>query len=185
MKQAFVIATALVMMASAGLAQNGSLALYADPGFLDCSFLDTSVGPVVVYVVHRAPAGASGVHFRLAPSPGFTCAYQSVDFGSGFGIGSPTSGAGVSYGLCATTDILVATVTYSCLGTSATCAYLSAEADPNYPSGQLVATDCEVLPGSSSIPGSKLYANPNNTCGCSVGVEPSTWGEIKALYGNE
>jgi hypothetical protein len=86
-----------------------------------------------------------------------------------------------SYGGCVSSDILISTLNYFCMGTSPACAYLEVVPDPASPSGTIEVVNCSFvkLIGVGSI----LTVNGDATCPCGLPTHESSWGQIKSIYG--
>lgn len=161
----------------------GHIGIYSDPGWSSCELIDDTFTPVTLYVVHRAPAGATGIQFRLQRSPEFYCFPSSESSPFQFTIGDSETGIGFAYGQCLTGDILLLTITLTCHGVSAPCSYFEVLPDPAYGTGTIVAADCATpFANQSQVTGGRLYANPDDSCTCAVATRESSWGRIKALY---
>lgn len=156
----------------------GSLRLYTDPAFTQCTLSDTAPGVVSVYVVETAYISLA-VWFRVAASPGFTGVWLS-DATPYTKTGSSQTGLGVHFSRCLSGRWLVATITYQLFGTS-TCSQLAIA--PGEGLAFPICFDCfDELPCFNNNP---LYVNCDGSFNCNpVATEPSTWGRVKSLYRN-
>ncbi len=170
--------TALLLTGVSQVARGqGSLKLFSDPAFTQCTLSDTAPGVANVYVAFTGFSLAS--RFRVASGPGFTGVWLAdsspyTNYGS-----SSQVDANLYYGTCEVGTFLVLTLTYQLLGTS-TCSELSIAPSVGQPVA--ICYDC-FDPG---VCGSKpLHVNCAGPFDCNpVAVEPSTWGSVKALYRN-
>lgn len=177
----------------------GTLGAYADTGGMNCNAVDTAPGLLSIYIVHTGTDGATAIEFS-APVPACgagTASYLSwgTPHGSAVGnpvIGDPTAippkapGASIAYGACRNTtltNILVGTVSLFGSGLTPTCCYY--EIGAHQISGFLRMTDCGTpFPALHDVTTVRNTINGNLTCPCGVTpTESSTWGGIKALYG--
>jgi hypothetical protein len=169
--------------------QGGEIVLYVDPynvGSRLCWFdewIPRETDFVAVQVVHRGATGATGVRFGLAMSSGLVWAawFATSDFAI---TGHPAgSGLTVDYGACLHGDILVAEVVYQ-VGGSQNCSYLTPVAHGDATSGVIEVTLCDgsVVAGGGRPLTVNLDHCPDPWC-LIVPVEETTWGRVKALYG--
>lgn len=180
-----VLAVALIVPAAA-MAQYGVIGLYTDQGATSCDVVDNGQGVLDIYVVHTMVVGATAVQFKVQPSAGFTAVHVGDQTPYLF-IGNSQTGISVAYGECLGAPINVMTITYLFDGTSSACGYLQVVGDPNAPTGSgLFAVDCapEWEMQAHDVQGGSLFVNGDGSCPClsPVPTEPSTWGQIKAMY---
>jgi hypothetical protein len=120
--------------------------------------------------------------FRLGSGGGFTGVLESVSYNPSYlVIGDIAEGVFIHYFECLLGDVLVATVTYTVLGTSAACSYV--EILPAADNDVIETYDCDM--NVEPVTGYPLIVNFQPGCGhlwCVLGVQESTWGSIKALY---
>jgi hypothetical protein len=155
----------------------GSLRLYADPAFTQCTLSDTAPGVVSVYVALTV-LDADGVRFRVAASPGFTGVWLS-DATPYYMVGSSPIDLGVGFNKCLSGRNLVATITYQLFGTS-TCSELAIAAPVGFLWPFFDTCDFTEYPLFNNGP---LHVNCSGSFDCNpVPVEPSTWGKVKSLY---
>ena len=91
------------------------------------------------------------------------------------------------YPSCVSTDFNFVNVLYRSFGSADLCSSLEVVPNPAALSGTIEATDCtDPAPLTSTADGSDLTVNCSDPdrCGRIVPVENTSWGRIKALYGN-
>jgi hypothetical protein len=175
----------LFITSSAQAQFGGYIAPYADDRGCYCEGDNTS-GFMTVYIFHAYPPGAVASQFSVQVHGlpltyiGETSNYQTI--------GSAPTGVSIGYGTCMTSSILILEINY--LGVSYPCDMIRIEQDPNaIPPGIWVA-DCDNPPNVVSAIGWDMYLNNDGGCYCTAGpmedctipVEETSWGEIKALY---
>ncbi len=184
MRNVTILSMCILLCASAVFGQAGGIALFADPTYIDCSFIDAGAALVIIYAVHVGTPGAAGCQWMVAEGGGFNCTYISEIGCGGFNpIGDTRSGIACAYGSCLPSDILVATINYFCTGTSPACTWLEVVPDDDAPTGTIEIIDCSMqkLVGY----GGRLYVNPDGSCDCwgrPWKVHQSSWGGVKVLY---
>ncbi len=152
----------------------GTVALYSDSLFTDSTFVDNVLSVLHVYVVHQDfIPGASGIQFRIERSAGFTATYVSESSPHITVVGNSETGVAIAYGACKTAPVVLLDIIYVAHGTSGTCSYLASTAHPPSPSGKIKVITC--TEPRLADPG-RLRVN------CTVPVEETTWGRVKALY---
>jgi hypothetical protein len=102
-----------------------------------------------------------------------------------FAVGNSQNGIAVGYGSCLTGSIFVMMINYFVQGTSEACCVYPVLPYPNaVPGGAILVQDCDY----NLVFGVGLAAtvNGNSSCPCGypVPVEETTWGGVKALYGD-
>lgn len=178
----------LVFLNAAGVqAQTpGHLGLYSDPSSYDCQVLQTYPGIYEIYVIHQLAADVLGVGFSV-PIP--SCASVSwIGDVSDFPVtvGFSPSGINVGYGTCRMSPIVVMRILYAGAPIQDCCpltiqAYIH-PAQPPYPAAVMCPCTtryCVAAP----VTVSHAYFNANPTCGCTVPAKETTWGRLKATYG--
>jgi hypothetical protein len=168
-----VLTATLLLATSPCLAQTGvgRIAIFSDVGMTDSKLVDISPRTANIYVAVIGSNGATGVTFRVAPAPGFTGVRLS-EASSFQTVGSSPTSIAVGYGSCLVGDFVILTVTYQLFGTSS-CSSLTISA----PQGHTIpiCTPCSF----ADVPCDGFDALQVN---CTVPVESTTWGQIKALY---
>jgi hypothetical protein len=181
MKRSIIIAFCLVLCASTSFAQLGSIDVFSNPGYSDCNFIDVG-GLITVYVlVTHSIEGTTAAQWRMElPSAwimlGQTSPFQTV-------IGDALTGVSIAYGQCLTGYFLILTVNFFGNNGSPPCSYISIVPDPSAPSGNIEIVDCQSPPVKQEF--SRLgqgLVNRDGTCNCTIPVQETTWGQVKALY---
>ncbi len=190
MKRILLLTVAVLCLAVLAFAQAddvGSIDIFSDGAFTSCNVTDAS-GLVPVYVVHtHAGDGAAASQWKLDMGNvvmtfvGSFSPYATV-------IGTPLEGVSVAYGSCISDpNNLIMTVNFIGVGASPTCSIMSIVPDPVALSGMVEIVDCTPEPnGPFKITlekGGQARVNPDLSCDCTVPVRETTWGGIKALYG--
>jgi hypothetical protein len=179
MKRLLLIAFCLLFGASTVFAQAGSVGVFADPGGTNCNMLDAG-GLVQVYITHVNTTGATAAQFMLQPGPGWVHLGDTWNFTTV--IGTSIAGVSVAYGGCFAGTISLGLVNF--FGSVApSCTLISIVPDPAAPSGNIEAVDCALPdPGKMFPTGGSAIVNADGSCDCSVPVQDTTWGGVKALY---
>ena len=181
MKKVITFTCFLVCAPTAVFAQAGAIGLFRDIRGESTQLLDnsTTVGVVEFHVVH---IGASAVTACAFSAPAPTClsaTYLSDTAVFAVTIGNSQSPTGVSigYGGCLAAPVHVLTVRFFSQGLTGECCV--------FPIGDISTTgvvgvvDCSSnLYEANTIPGI-VNATPN----CDAGYRPSTWGRMKASFG--
>ena len=193
MKRLLMFVVLLSLSAGTAGAQwgNGRLAIRADAQS-ECGYVYPPVGQVLpLYVVHSNHAGARGVRFA-APKPDCFNAIWLWDTTSfvEIAVGNSQTGITVGYGACLPAPVVVLAMNFLVLGSSTPCCAYFPRADPMDLSGHIVAVDCDDQ--SIWINGFPALINPTTSCfdpPCHpieppVPAEETTWGQVKALFGD-
>jgi hypothetical protein len=133
---------------------------------------------VVVYIFHEHAPAVTPSRFKVdVGTTGWTHlhdAWSTQDF-----VGTSVDGVTIEYGSCRTSSIYLGQIHFQ--GTSAPdCSHVGIVPDPGAVSGKIEAVDCNDNPMYPT--GGQAIVNPTPDCQCTVPVEETTWGEIKALY---
>jgi hypothetical protein len=159
----------------------GNITVFADEAGVSCSITDQTPGPITVYVLHTNMSGMAFSDFKVAESSGFLATYVSETIEPGGHVGDFRNGITLGYGSCVNGPLLLGSISYQGVGTSAPCSYLDVVAWRfPWPGTQDCVGDDYPAP-----PLGRLYVNPQpGECSlwCSVLTEQSTWGQVKALY---
>ena len=185
MKRLLLLTMAILLINGVVFAQPdvGSIDVFSDIGLTSCDFTDAG-GLITVYVAAtHASDGTSGAQWKMEiPSTwtffGQVSPYPTV-------VGNVLEGISIGYGQCLSGDAtLILTVNMLGDGLSPTCSHISIVPDPSAPSGLIEIVDCQ-----SPFPekwmfenGGSGVVNSDGTCDCTVPVQDTTWGGIKALY---
>jgi hypothetical protein len=182
MKRIGLLLLVLVVLAAPAFGREpvGALGFYADAAGNSCNLVDAGSGLLTYYVVHTFKPGeaAIGSRFKIVPPPG--AAWAFITFQTTFTtIGQADSDVSVGYGInCQSTAFEVGHVLYSSLGTAApACSHLTFGA--GLP-GFILGLQCNFA--EKVIETGVGIMNPNAGCQCNVATQPSTWGQVKALY---
>jgi hypothetical protein len=171
-------------------AQYGAFGVFADPNGTNNCLRDESPGVCSYHVVHYVIAsGASACQFA-APRPDcFNATYLSDTMFFPVTLGNSQTGVVVGYGQCVFGYVRVLTMNFMCQGQTLPCCCYPVRPDPNAGTNKILVADCwdhivEVGSGANVI-----NWNPSCSEGCwdcpySVHAQQSTWGQIKAMYGD-
>jgi hypothetical protein len=187
------IVLVLLLCVEFAAAQGGHIGLYSDsPGYTDCNLTETLFAANNVYVVHTLAATGNTSQFKVEDHWGVL--RGPVDYGFNLYLGDIYTGITVTYVGCKLLPYRIATLTFIPTTATAPCyEALRVVADPAVASGQVEVVDCNsnVLLAT----GGYLCVNAPDCCVADpfqatlspgdcfpVGVEPSTWGGVKALY---
>jgi hypothetical protein len=176
MKRSVLIVLALMLVASMAFAQNGSIMVFSDIGASDCNWSDAAPALQPVYIFHMYSPGATGSEWMLTAPATWSHLGDQPDFA--LVIGSSVAGASVSYETCLAGNFKLMTVNFFGSGLEGACTLFSIGAAPGKTGVQVI--DC--ADGRGFPPGGAGIVNSDGTCDCSVPVNETTWGGIKALY---
>jgi len=163
----------------------GSILLYSDPLGTDCFVDDNPAGTIFVYVFHTFHPGATGSQFRIQQNGTNWVFAADLPQSGTLVVGTAETGATYSYGACRTGHYNFLNLLYTATGSAEVCATLWAVADSTA-SGTIEATMCDSRI-ETALGWWPLTVNSDGSCPCGVepAVESSSWGRIKALYGQE
>jgi len=188
-----LIALVPVLLAGAGTAhaQGGIIGLYKDTSGNDCDLVVSQGDPYfIVHVVHHVWEEAAGVVFS-APPPGCSGLQWLADAIDPpmIYIGSTRDGIWISYSGCRTGSVHVMDIlTYSYSSPQGCCEwqvlYNAMEVEP-WPFGYSCGENPEHLPAYGERSTITEDGNPVPNCFCyhSIPTEATTWGKVKAMYG--
>jgi hypothetical protein len=184
MKRLIVLTTVMLFGASLAFGQAGVLGTYEDMEGLDCDVVDVP-GLLSIFVVHTLTAGATAAQYK-ATTPLCMSTNGTTFFGDqavfGVTLGSSQTGVAIGYGVCLSSPIHNLTIAFFAGGnTSLCCAYI-VDGDPLSDSGLIEIVDCQggLLIGTGRT--NTVNGEPA-ICPCTTPVEETTWGAVKALYG--
>ena len=185
MRMAIAVGLFGLVSVIAGWAHGDTIGLYSDTWGTNCN-ISENVPLTYVYVVHTAPGGATASEFS-APKPacwtGATWMGDQERFLCLIGCGDSQTGKTIGYGSCVAGSIHILTIMYFTAGASGPCCAYPLLPHPGVAGGQVQVADCDfnVAPGV----GLMGVVNGNATCPCGypVPLEETTWGQVKALYG--
>jgi len=183
MRRALSLTLVLMLVAGMAFAQ-GIVGIYSDISGVDCALLDVSPGLTAYYIVHTHTMGATACQYIAAKPDCVTATWLSDTDPFPITIGSSQTGVSVGYGACREAPIHVQTINYFTMGTTPACCWYPVTCDPlglNACFNNAIDTvDCAFQPD-VAMPGLGMI-NANQSCICSVPVESTTWGGVKALY---
>jgi hypothetical protein len=185
MKKTLLLSFALMLVAGLAFAQVGSLGVFADATGTSCNLADTG-GSVYYYVVWVNAVSAGGIEMS-APLP--ECALLGefptewlTDYDTwGFVLGDTQSGYTAGFGTCMSGTFMVVRMRMLTSGEMGTCCYYPVLPHPDNANGRIEGSDCAlnlILPTAGVG-----IINPDGSCNCSVPTRDTTWGQVKALYG--
>ena len=180
MKRLLLFTFGALLIAGLALGQAGSIMIFSYPAFSDCNINDYVPGLVTTYVVHMYTTGAMASQWRIE-SPCNLMVYVGEVIAFATAIGNTQTGISVAYGGCFVGPIHLATINWFAQGLTSPCCMMSAVEDPGAPSGLIEAVDCaqfKVFPTG----GQAIINGQINECWCSVPVQETTWGGVKAMY---
>jgi hypothetical protein len=179
-----VLSLTLVRLLGATVAfaqQNGTIGIFADAAGTDCK-LPGSPGLLYVYFVHANAVGATGSQWA-APPPACLTGTRIADTPKfAVTIGCTACGITIGYGQCMSGTFHIMTAVYQVIS-APTCCRWFVGSDPNVSSGKIEIPDCDFNMTYGS--GGEGILNANSTCCCDCGhSEDTTWGQMKATYGD-
>jgi hypothetical protein len=182
MKRFALSVIVIVALASPAFAQVGKIGVFSDAAGNSCNLTDTGGGSLInTYVVHKlGPAdGSTGARFRIDAPAGATWTY--IAFQSIYtSFGPANLDVSVGYGGCqSNAAVPVGNALWSSAVASPTCSFVYLR-DPAGGT-DINVTDCNYAVVIIPDPG-EMRANPDGTCQCDIAVQPTTWGQVKALY---
>ncbi len=184
MKRALLLSLVLAFGAGTAFAQAGSIGICADQRGTVCNLSDVP-GLTQYYVVHMNTQAATACQYS-APKPAcFTGIYLSDTNPFPVTIGNSQIGVSIGYGVCKSSPIYVQAISYFTYGTTPPCCFYWVRPDPTASPPGIYVVDCAqpygnllVATGGAGL----INRGPTCCCGCSP-TEDSTWGQVKALYG--
>jgi len=185
MKKALLLSFALMLVASMAFAQAGSVGVFADPLGLNCNVLDgPPMGLKQYFVVHVYTTGATAVQYRAKVPLCMTATgamWLSDTNMFAVAVGNSQVGIGIAYGSCLVGPIHTQIINVFAMGTTPACCRWFVDADPNVPSGKIEGSDCSFVVFYPT--GGQGIINPITGCMCNIPTQETTWGNVKALYG--
>ena len=181
MKKVLLMTLSVICVSGLAYGQDvGSIDIFADPGLTSCNITTPPAGVFSAYIAHtHVGDGATAVQFKLDTPPTMINVGEIPSFQ--LTIGSTTTGVSISYSACKTGTFQILLVNYVPGGVTPPCSWISVVPDPSDPGIQFA--DCSsntvYLPSAG-----QARVNPDGTCSCTVPVNETTWGGIKALYTN-
>jgi hypothetical protein len=181
MKRFFFITLCLLLIsASAMFAQiPGSIGVFGDSLGTDCNIRDDG-GYVTVYILHVMADGVTACVFGLDVSA-TSWTYIGTDWSFELVLSPSIADISIAYQVCLSSPIYLGRVTF--MGSSEPpCTPISIVAAPWVRSGNVEAADCEYNPNRLFPTGGRAVVNGDLTCQCTLPVEATTWGRVKAMY---
>ncbi len=177
----FVAVVVFLAPGTSAAQTQGSVLLFSDSAYTQCSLQDVGSQMHTVYVVHFDKVGAQALGtlaIRSVGATGLSYVGEAVPWMS---IGNTQLGLDVLYGACLTGPVLVCRVFYMGDGTTPECSYFAAVgADLGIP---ITAVTCDSSTTVVPLAG-QLIVNPTASCLCDLTTptEATSWGRVKALY---
>lgn len=180
MKRLLLFTFCALLIAGLAFGQAGSIMIFSDPAFSDCNISDFVPTLVTTYVVHMYTTGATASQFRIE-SPCNFMVYLGETYIFPTVIGNTQVGVSIAYGSCHVGPIHLVTISWFAQGITPPCCLMSVVEDPGALSGQIEAVDCAQF---KFFPtgGQAIINGQPNECWCSVPVQETTWGRVKAMY---
>jgi hypothetical protein len=184
MKKILLLTMAVICVSSLawGQSQVGSIDIFADAAHTSCNINAPDSGLLQVFIYHtNVITGVTASAFSIDHPATFIFLGEISPFT--LKSGNSETGVSFAYEQCKTGTFLLLTVTYSLGGPTPACELMTIVGDPNQTTGGVEFSDCEPFPNRTSWEqAGQARVNPDLTCMCSVPVEETTWGGIKALY---
>jgi len=167
MKKVLLLSLAVLMVSSAAMAEH--IGIFADQAGTSCT-LAPGFNPNV-YVVEKSLGGTTGSRFKVVPGTGNSILAFNTTF---VPIGNISSDLSLAYGQCLSGDVVLGSILMSLAGPG----FL--EVKPADLFLTIIYTDCNF--GEYPATGGKAYVGVPGDCSLPVATQPSTWGQVKALY---
>lgn len=179
MKTFLILVVLILFLNTPAIAYPGSIMVMADPSGTDCNFVDAG-GLVQVHFFHAFTDGATASQFKLdVDNTGWIHLGDIWPFPTV--IGTSIVGVSIGYGSCQAGTFWLGWANF--FGKSVPeCTYIGIVPDPSSIGGKILAVDCSNPPVKIYPTGGRGIVNQNASCMCTVPVEETTWGQIKAQY---
>ena len=176
MKRSLLITLALVFSVTTSSAQfGGKIGVYGDADGTQCDVVDNG-GLLQVHFIHSLINSSYACMFKLDISATTWTHLEDV-WEFPFSLGNSITGMEIWYPSCVSGPIYLGLATF--MGSSAApCTQISIVPYPKFEVIKAVTCDNYWIYPT----GGRAIINPDPTCDCSVPVEETTWGHIKALY---
>lgn len=178
MKKILMLALAMTMVA--GVAMADDIGIFTDQiGGDNCTLVPPAFQPFTVYVVHRAPGGATGSVFKLTNTSGYSL--SAAVLGGYLSIGDAFTDLSLAYGGCLTGSIAVLSVNgFGFPVPGQVCGVVQVGNVPSQAASLTVDCNFAEIPAGAG----KFVFNSDMTCPCIEpnATEESTWGKVKNLY---
>jgi hypothetical protein len=184
MKKSMLLVVVLLLVSSLAFAQYdpGSIDIYTDVSQSSCNFTDTG-GLIEMYYYHTHTDGATASSFRVEFSEGAAWTHLGSTWNFATVIGSHDDGWDVAYGNCLgqNSDIYLGLSNF--FGNSSPACGLISIVPGQGLSGLVEVIDCAIPAAKWTLDrGGQARVNNDGSCSCTVPVQETTWGGIKALY---
>jgi len=170
MKKVLLLMVAVLMISSVAMADE-HIGVYADGTGTNCNLgnIAGQFSPTAT-VVERSTTGSTGSRFKVTFPVGtaffgFTTPWVPV--------GALNTDLSLAYGTCFTGTIVLGTI--NAIYGAGTGTLEKADLQP-----KIIYTDCNF--GEYEATGGYFYVNSTGPCEDILATEPSTWGQVKALY---
>jgi hypothetical protein len=172
MKRMLLLLVSLLLISNAASADH--IGVYSDASGASCSLGNANVFNPTATVIQKFTTGATGSRFKVNfPSGtmffGFNTPYVPV--------GTLTVDLSVGYGQCLSGSIVLGTI--NAIYGAGTGQVLPADLQQCIIYTNCLFAEIPATGGSFAVGG---FSNCNGNSGCTVAVEPSTWGNVKSLY---
>jgi hypothetical protein len=173
---------------SPAIARAPVVGIYSDVGGTNCHLSDPTLGVVSYHVVITEWQDLNAAWFA-APMPPCMVGAQWLFDTHPFSvhIGDSQTGVAISFSACLESPLHVLTITYLVSGATPSCCCYPILPAPDHPYGYIDVQDCnmDLEPPAKSSPG---LINASQLCqDCAycetIPTESTTWGRVKALYG--
>ena len=187
MKRILLLTMAVLCVSSLASAQYnpGSIDIYSDVGQASCDFADGPGAIVRVYFYHTHTDGATASQWMLDLPASTSWMHFGDIWTVTTVIGSSIGGVSIGYGACQGSigDFYLGSATFQAATLSEVCGLMSIVPDPVALSGLIEIIDCQGFPEKHTLAAAgQGRLNSDGSCNCSVPVQETTWGGIKALY---
>lgn len=167
MKKVLLLMVAVLMVSNVAMANH--FGVYADASGASCALGAAGVFNPSAAVIEKFSAGSTGSRFKVV----FPAGTSFFGFNSPFvPVGVLTSDLSLGYGQCLSGSIVLGTI--NAIYGAGTGDVEKADLQPN-----ILYTDCSF--GEYPATGGTFYVGTTGDCH-EVATEPSTWGQVKALY---
>jgi len=167
MKKVLLLMVAVLMVSSVAMADH--IGVYADGTGASCGLGAAGSFNPNAAVIHKFTVGATGSRFKVVFPPGTSF----FGFNSPFvPVGQLNSDISLGYGQCLSGNIVLGTI--NAIYGAGVGSVTAADLQPI-----ILYTDCSF--GEYPATGGTFYVGTTGPCN-EVATEPSTWGQVKALY---
>ena len=178
MRLLLLVVGAIMLLSVNSVAQGvGAIVLCRGENTSICDFSGNPSGAVeTVHVFHSFHGGVTASNFKIQDiGTNWTWIVDQPQGGTTI-VGNTRDGGLFAYGGCITTEFNFVNVLYATAGTAGPCSSLEVVPNPASLTGTIEGVNCDDI--KLVADGSRVFVN------CTVPVEETTWGAVKALYGN-